>query len=549
MLFLLWPSMASAQEVPGEYLPLLEYSWTLSKADQGSTLATSSPIPRVPEKVLVKNVSANIGGLLGVPLVGEGMVILADSQGVYALNESNGELLWAAEVYLDFERFVEAYALGENVYVATSMAPEENSLLIALDKNNGGVIWKREIGEKVTSNMVVSQGMICFGTLWKEGKVHCFSETGEPLWSTFLERRSIKGLAVGNNMVFASLENSIKLYALNLKNGSFLWAYVHDSDVGSPSYKDGRVFFVDGDGGVIAVQENGSLLWRRDVGAGRDGNAHSLLAIADSGIYVSRVHGTEKGLVILGFDGTEIGGFNVSMGEHPHAPVVAGDVVLLPVVGESYAKLYYLWRGSARLYDVAHLGEEVLPPGVSVAHGGVYAVFSRDRREHVLYWLQDREEPLITHVTRVVDVYENETAEVRATVLDGRSAIYRVVLSYNVNDSGWRYVEMEPEKRYVVEPRGGYGFVEEPFTADIPSQPAGSEVEYLVIAVDNVGNYAYSEKHRYAVKPLPAAPETPTPQREEKGLCGPTAIILLALLPVTFSAPVRRRISGLLFRG
>lgn len=125
--------------------------------------------------------------------------------------------------------------------------------------------------------------------------------------------------------------------------------------------------------------------------------------------------------------------------------------------------------------------------------------------------------------------------KISATLGDKRSAIYKALLFYRVNGSKWRSLEMLPERRYAIEPIGGYGLKAEPFAASIPAQPAGSVVEYLVAAVDNVGNFAFSEVKRYSVKAVPEevprAGATPAPA-EKKGMCGPGAVLLFALIPI-----------------
>jgi hypothetical protein len=127
--------------------------------------------------------------------------------------------------------------------------------------------------------------------------------------------------------------------------------------------------------------------------------------------------------------------------------------------------------------------------------------------------------------------------KISAVIGDERSAVYRALLFYSVNGSAWRSVEMAPERRYargeVMEPIGGYGFEAEPFAASIPPQPAGSEVSYLVAAVDNVGNYAFSEVRSYVVVRAEGR-AAPTPPPEARGMCGPTLVLLLALVPLSW---------------
>jgi len=184
---------------------------------------------------------------------------------------------------------------------------------------------------------------------------------------------------------------------------------------------------------------------------------------------------------------------------------------------------------------------------VSAAHGKIYVIARAERRgelEHLLAVYGDEEAPVIKEVSDVRRAHDNESVKISATIGDKRSAIYKALLFYSVNGSAWRSLEMVPERRYVMEPIGGYGFEEEPFSASIPAQPAGSEVRYAVAAIDSVGNYALSEVKSYLVTPSEAegrAEEKPaTAPSPERGACAPAMVVLIALAPLALRVLMRR---------
>jgi hypothetical protein len=78
-------------------------------------------------------------------------------------------------------------------------------------------------------------------------------------------------------------------------------------------------------------------------------------------------------------------------------------------------------------------------------------------------------------------------------------------------------------RRYIREPPGGYGFVGELYGATIPRQDGGSTVRYWILAIDNVGNYIFSDKYSYIVESV-GPPEKPP----EEGL--PIWLILIPLV-------------------
>ncbi len=508
------PAVLVAQESQpdvGRFAPSLEeHVWLLVKGPSESTFHSDSPAPRVPEELYRVNVSTNIGGYLAYPLVEDGKVFLADGGGVYSLDLETGKLLWGVEIYFDdlhsrkigwpqpwylwralgLYRLVVSYGLGKAVYVATD-AGEAGAKLLALDKDSGDLLWVANVSGNTYSNMVVTGGRIYFGTI--EGYLHCFSEEGRHLWTANLGEGGVRGLAYGEGTLYASLETGVKLYAVDATTGSVKWTYSHDAGVGTPMYLDGMVVFTDGVGRVVAVSAEGSLLWEAGVGAGSTAWSDSYLAAGDGVIYASRMLGEERGLVSLTVEGAEAGSYALHGDELPCQPVAAGPLVFLPARNDTHGIIHVLWKGKVELHTLTMAGEEVFCPTVSVARGEVFAVFSWDRVLQVFKRMGDREAPTIISVSQPGTVPAGRELKVNATIRDARSAVYKVILAYRVNQGPWSFTEMTPIRRYIAEPTGGYGFTEEAYTGSIPGQNPGATIDYVVVAIDNVGNTAYSE--------------------------------------------------------
>ncbi|NJE25071.1 hypothetical protein E3E22_00185 [Thermococcus sp. MV5] len=72
----------------------------------------------------------------------------------------------------------------------------------------------------------------------------------------------------------------------------------------------------------------------------------------------------------------------------------------------------------------------------------------------------------------------------KALVQDEQSGICIVLIAHKKSEV-WHYVEMELLRRYIMELIGGYGFSEEEYGVAIPAE------EYILICIDNVGNYVF----------------------------------------------------------
>ncbi len=501
------------EKVPERYFPPM-LPWKLFKGKEEGDMYYSSFIPRKPIVGFTVNVSVHLGYFVSTPLIEGDKVFLADGGGVYALNRKTGEFLWGREILSDslegrkisypqpWERWVAlgtgknvaSYAVGKYLFVGTSGGGK--NLLMAFDKNAGDVVWKATLqGENdnfVTSNLLVADGIVCAGTIHSDSRVYCFSEDGKFLWSTKLEG-TIRGLAYGDGMLFATSESGKKLFALDASTGMIKWVYEHDNGVNTPVYP-GEIIFTDSVGNVVALSKEGKLLWKKNIGAGSDVNSNSLLAVSKNRIYAARTLGERPlQLYVLDLDGNVIGNFSMGENEYPGIPMTTNDVVVLPVKGDRYSKIYFLWKGTAKLHEIKILeSDEAWMPRLAASYGEIYVTV---RVPDLIYRLMDKVKPVISGVeTELLD----SSMKIKVMVQDEQSAIYKAILVYSINGSDWKYNEMQISRRYITEPIGGYGLNEEPYEATIPIKP-GSKIEYYIIAIDNVGNYDTSDTYAYRV--------------------------------------------------
>ncbi len=483
------------EKIPEQFFPA-KYPWKLLKGDEKSGMFYPSFVPRKPERVFKTDKEVYLSGVVdtSIPLVEDG-VYVASKYRAYKL-DFNGNVIWERS-FEELDRFVESYGLGKYFYIGTSSTGggEGKPLILALNRDSGSEEWSVEIGEKgdkVTSNIVVVDGVICAGTV--DSYVSCFSENGEPLWSKQLEG-IIRGLAYGHGTLFVTTEVSTKLYAFDLKTGKSKWIYDHGDMISTPTYAGGKLFFTDSSGNVVAISENGNFLWKKFVGAGGDVNSNPLLAVSENRIYVARTIGEGPlQLYSMDFDGNIVGNFTLITDEYPGIPLATHDMVILPVKKDyGYAKIYLLWKGTQKLYELKVLeNDEIWMPKVSVGYGNIYIAV---RVPDMIYMLSDKDKPSIKGIKAELS---NGSLVVKTTVKDERSAIYRVLLVYSINGSEWKYQDMELSRRYIMEPIGGYGLNDEDYEAKIPVT-ANSTVEFYVVAIDNVGNYEFSEVYGYRV--------------------------------------------------
>ncbi|MEM2925104.1 MAG: PQQ-binding-like beta-propeller repeat protein [Methanocellales archaeon] len=492
----------------------------MEKNNEKTDAYYASNLPRVPEIIYIVNISANVGGELAEAVVEGDKIFLADHQGVYALNRSDGALIWGVEVYsgtlegraisypqplakwraLGLMRFVEAYGIGKYLYIGTSSsAGEQDAYLIALDKDNGNLIWKVKLESeaptepsKVTSNLIVADGKIYVGSVSDAGYIYCVSEDGVLKWRSRTEA-NVRGLAHGDGILFSTSEASKKLYALNSNTGEKQWVFEHNAMLSTPSYKNGKLFLADSQGNILAVSKEGKLIWKKSLGISSDVNTNSYIAVSNRSIYAVRGIGERpRNLYILNFDGTLIGNYTFEKEENGGRPLASEDVVIVPVK-DGYNKIYLLWGGSVKLSEFKLIEKEIWTPKVSVGYGEIYVVANPT----TLIKLADYKKPVV----KLEKVELNKTLNINAIACDKESALHKVLLVYSINGSKWNYREMEVSRKYAIQPIGGYGFAEELYGIKINIQPEAinSTVEFYIAAIDNSGNYETTGNYAYRI--------------------------------------------------
>ena len=104
---------------------------------------------------------------------------------------------------------------------------------------------------------------------------------------------------------------------------------------------------------------------------------------------------------------------------------------------------------------------------------------NHDRYPFTTKWVWDQTPPSITTITQNPEIPDNlETVTIQAVVIDEESGVHNVTLSYST-DAGGSWINVTMEKT-----------TGDNYQAEIPGQPAGTHVQYKIIAYDNVSNTA-----------------------------------------------------------
>ncbi len=201
----------------------------------------------------------------------------------YALNASNGSLIWA-NYLVGGSDWVDPLVLNGRVYVPTARKEAISGAFTAFNASTGATIWSfstpygiwaTPTADPTGSNIYVDTGNPCLDS----GGGNCAgyvldvnASTGATVWSVQM-LPDISGdddvpttPTYNNGQLYIGSKNGL-FYELNASNGSIVWKYSigQSGDRGifsSPAFYNNQAFFGGGDDRIHALNaSNGSLAW------------------------------------------------------------------------------------------------------------------------------------------------------------------------------------------------------------------------------------------------------------------------------------------------
>lgn len=212
----------------------------------------------------------DIGGVYNTPLVVGDLVYVSAADGfLYALNKNTGSLLdggWRSSQGLTAE--ISPLIAGPS-YDPTNeiiLAPSEDGSVYAYNAKSGDEAWKPFVtGGSIWSTVAVDNGIGYFGS--HDRKIYAITlNDGKKLWQYVTG-----GVVAGKPLVFDGkvIAGSFdkKLYALSAVDGSVVWTFEADKWFWAGAVTDGRTIFAPNmDGNIYALDKNGALLWKQNIG-------------------------------------------------------------------------------------------------------------------------------------------------------------------------------------------------------------------------------------------------------------------------------------------
>ncbi|AMA64701.1 Outer membrane protein assembly factor BamB precursor [Candidatus Arsenophonus lipoptenae] len=227
------------------------------------------------------------------PTYADYAVYAADRQGIVkAINFDSGKILWSIDLSKTVGLFTNHVSAlissgltisGNNIYMGT-----ETGKVIALNKNNGVVVWKTEVDGEVLSNPIISNTIVLIHT--SNGVLYALDiQNGQIKWSINLETSifSIRGKSspsIVHGVAIIGSDNG-RIVAIMLPQGEIIWQQyiseihgvteidrLHDVNI-MPLIDINRnnIFAIAYNGDLVAIDINSSkIIWKREIGSVND---------------------------------------------------------------------------------------------------------------------------------------------------------------------------------------------------------------------------------------------------------------------------------------
>jgi len=213
----------------------------------------------------------DLKGVYSTPIVvGDLVYVTAQNGFIYAINKDSGSVAdggWQRPQGqpIDLEPLVAGPAYDPKNDLV--LVPSEDGKLYAYSAKSGDQAWNPFVtGDSIWSTPAVDNGIGYFGS--HDRKLYAVTlNDGKELWQ--YETGGViagKPLVVDGMVIAGSFDKS--LYAISIEDGTVQWTFEGDNWFWAGAVTDGTTIFAPNmDGNIYALDRNGNLLWKHDVGA------------------------------------------------------------------------------------------------------------------------------------------------------------------------------------------------------------------------------------------------------------------------------------------
>lgn len=170
--------------------------------------------------------------------------------------------------------------------------------LLAVNKNNGDIIWEFGVKNGSESEPTIYDGLIYFGG--NDGYIYCVTMSGSKVWDYYVGSQVWSHPIVYSGIVYVSSSDD-QIFALDAKSGKYIWHFRSALSrkglvirwLASPEISDHIVYIGFADGYFYALnRHDGGLIWQKQLSDKFRFKDIDATAVVDGGtLYVSSFDG------------------------------------------------------------------------------------------------------------------------------------------------------------------------------------------------------------------------------------------------------------------
>jgi eukaryotic-like serine/threonine-protein kinase len=182
--------------------------------------------------------NGNVHAVQTAPTVGNGLVYVADDFGVIsALDASTGQIQWSYNTNTSQGTGSAGALVNGVLYMGVSQ------FLFALNASDGTLVWRQEMSAFTASSPAVQNGVVYMNSA--DGGVYAFdAATGAAIWHHAIRVGYGNSLSIANGSVYlCGYEGAPGLVALNAQTGATVWSRaIVQCNFASPTVANGVVY-------------------------------------------------------------------------------------------------------------------------------------------------------------------------------------------------------------------------------------------------------------------------------------------------------------------
>ena len=238
-------------------------------------------LPKADNIFLKKKIGKNkfsTSRIISSPLIYEDNIFFSDDTGTIFNVSENGKIYWKKNIYKKLYKKIYKNLVftiyKKNIYIADNIG-----FIYSIDLNNGNLIWIKNYGIPIKSNIKVFNDQIFL--VDQDNRIVSLNITdGSKIWdilsiSSFIKSQNLLPLSISKRGELISINSAADLFKVDIHSGNIYWSrnvsdslYADDTDFFKSSdivIADGQAIFSTNTSIFSYEIDSGNIIWKNEI--------------------------------------------------------------------------------------------------------------------------------------------------------------------------------------------------------------------------------------------------------------------------------------------